>query len=85
MNQEIAKTLAGGSAKLASGTGISTVILAWFGSNAAGIGAICTIITCVAYIYFGYTAAGRNNEKDRQAEENKTEIDKLKKQLRESK
>ena len=30
--------------------GSSTVLMDWFNMNAAGIGAICTIISCVVYI-----------------------------------
>ena len=52
MNIESAKILAGSSAKLGGGMGISTMVMAYFQVNAAGIGALCTLITLACYIFF---------------------------------
>ena len=89
MSGEIVKTLAGSSVKLTNATGFSaifsgaiTVILDFFGSNASSIGAMCTLATCIAFIYFSHKSSKRYDEKDRQSLDNKAEIDKLKQQLR---
>lgn len=52
MNIESVKILAGSSAKLGGGMGISTMVMAYFQVNAAGIGALCTLITLACYIFF---------------------------------
>lgn len=52
MNLESAKISAGFSAKLSGATGVSTMIMAYFQANAAGIGALCTFITLICFIFF---------------------------------
>ncbi len=79
MNIESAKILAGGSAKLSGGAGISTMVMAYFQVNAAGIGALCTLVTLVFYVYFQWLS----NKKLTVADDNKHEIAQLKKQLSE--
>lgn len=71
MNLDTAKTLAGGSAKLAGSTGVSTMVMAYFQANAAGIGALCTVITLISYLFFQWLAYKKTN----QAEKNKEIID----------
>ena len=38
----------------AAGSGTGTALMGWFNVNAAGIGAICTIITCAVYCYIAF-------------------------------
>ncbi len=71
MNLDTAKILAGGSAKLSVGTGTSTMVMAYFQANAAGIGALCTLVTLVFYILFQWLA----HKKSVQADKNKEKID----------
>lgn len=71
MNLETAKILAGGSAKLSGSTGVSTMVLAYFEVNAAGIGALCTLITLIFYLFFQLLAQRKIN----QSEKNKQKID----------
>ena len=68
MNLETAKILAGGSAKLSGSTGISTMIMAYFQVNAAGIGALCTLITLVFYISFQWLAHKKTNQSNKNKE-----------------
>lgn len=77
MNLESSKILAGGSAKLAGGTGISTMVMAYFQVNAAGIGAMCTVITLIAYLFFQWRA----DRKTKQSDKNTIEIERLKRAL----
>ena len=55
-----APTISTGSLSFLSG--ISTSVLAWFGSNAATIGAMCTVASLFFMIYFGF-ANGRKLDK----------------------
>ncbi len=71
MNLDTAKILAGSSAKLSGSTGISTMIMAYFQVNAAGIGALCTLITLIGYISFQWLAHTKTN----QSIKNKEKID----------
>jgi len=79
VNLDTAKTLAGGSAKLSGSTGISTMVMAYFQVNAAGIGALCTVITLVCYIYFQWLAHKKNNAVDGNLKRIKVLEDKLNK------
>lgn len=71
MNLTTAKTLAGSCAGLSGSTGISTVVMAYLQSNAAGIGALCTIITLICYIFFQRLATKKATLSDK----NKEDID----------
>ena len=77
MNLESAKILAGSSAKLSGGTGISTMVMAYFQVNAAGIGALCTLITLVCYISFQYLAHKKTNQSIKNKEKIDTHSDRL--------
>lgn len=68
MNLDTAKILAGGSAKLSGGTGISTMVMAYFQLNAAGIGALCTVVTLIFYIFFQFLAHKKTNQVDKNLE-----------------
>ncbi len=57
MKQEIVtKALVDGTAVLAGGTGVMTVIFKFFDHYAAGIGAMCTVIFGIIYVLFQYLA-----------------------------
>jgi len=73
MKQEITQAIATGAVTLATSTGILTSVLAYLGSNAAGIGAASTLIFGAIYVFFQYSS----NKKLTIAEINKIEIDGL--------
>lgn len=79
MNLDTAKILAGSSAGLSVSGGISTAIMGYLHVNAAGIGALCTIITLFFYIFFQFIA----NKKLNQADKNLELIKELKKEISE--
>jgi len=54
VKQDTAKALVDGAAISATGTGILTSVLAFFESNAAGIGAMCTVVFGIVYIIFQF-------------------------------
>lgn len=56
MRQEITQTISTSAATLATSTGILTSVLAFLGSNAAGIGAGSTLIFGVIYVYFQWSS-----------------------------
>jgi len=70
VNIETAKASTQITAKLTGVMGTSTFVMAWFQTNAAGVGAICTVITCIAYIYFQKALLKKDNK-------HKEEVDKL--------
>ena len=45
--------------------GSGTVVLDWFGSNAAGIGAICTVISCAVYVSVNAYKMYRDNRNEK--------------------
>lgn len=73
MKQEAAQVIATSAVTLATSTGILTVILKFFDNNAAGIGAISTIVFGLIYVYFQYSS----NQKLTVAEINTINIDAL--------
>lgn len=62
MNEHAIKVLGTTSATLTGGGGISTVIMSYFQSNSAGIGALCTVCTLFVYIVSQYLGNKKNNE-----------------------
>lgn len=70
MKQEITQAIATSSVTLATSTGILTSFLGYLGHHAAGIGAACTIIFGIIYVYFQFSS----NRKLTIAEINKIEI-----------
>jgi len=66
--EQSAKLLANTSAKLTGVTGGSTMLMAYFQSNAAGIGALCTVITLIFYIFFQFLAHKKTNQVDKNLE-----------------
>ena len=79
MNLDTAKILAGGSAKLSGSIGVSAVVMAYFQVNAAGIGALCSVITLIVYISFQLIAHKKTNQADKNKERIKSLEDKLNK------
>ncbi len=73
MKQEIAQGIAHSAVTLATGTGILTVILEFFDNNAAGVGAMSTILFGFIYVYFQWSS----NKKLTVAEINTINIDAL--------
>ncbi len=43
--------------------GLGTVLMGWFDAHAAGIGAICTVVTLIAYLTFSVIKL-RKDKKD---------------------
>ena len=56
MKQELTQAIATSSVTLATSTGILTSVLAFLGSNAAGIGAASTLIFGAIYVYFQWSS-----------------------------
>jgi len=56
MRQEITQGIVTSAATLATSTGILTSVLAFLGSNAAGIGAASTLIFGAIYVYFQWSS-----------------------------
>ena len=56
MRQEIAQGIAHSAVTLATGTGILTVTLKFFDNNAAGIGAMSTLVFGLIYVYFQWSS-----------------------------
>ena len=73
MKQELTQAIATSSVTLATSTGILTSVLAFLGSNAAGIGAASTLIFGAIYVYFQWSS----NKKLTIAEINKININEL--------
>ena len=73
MKQEITQGIAHSAVTLATGTGILTVILEFFDNNAAGVGAMSTILFGFIYVYFQWSS----NKKLTVAEINTINIDAL--------
>ena len=73
MKQELTQAIATSSVTLATSTGILTSVLAFLGSNAAGIGAASTLIFGAIYVYFQWSS----NKKLTIAEINKININDL--------
>lgn len=81
MNVENAKLLAQGSGTLSGSTGVSTLVMAYFQANAAGIGAICTVITCLAYIYFENLSSKKDSRDKEEIRRLTEDMEELKDQL----
>ncbi len=84
MNLDTAKILAGGSAKLSGSIGISTVVMDYFQVNAAGIGALCTLITLFCYIFFQWLTIKKTNKSDKNKEKIDDTSNKLEAHIRET-
>lgn len=81
MNVENVKLLAAGSGKMSGGLGVSTLVMAYFQANAAGIGAICTVITCLAYIYFENLSSKKDSKDKEEIKKLTEDVEELKDQL----
>lgn len=62
----VAEKVSGG---VSASSGILTTILGVLGNNAAGIGAICTILTFVLYLYITLRRDGREQRAERREQE----------------
>lgn len=80
MKQEIAQGLATSAVTLTTSTGILTSVLAYLGSNAAGIGAASTLFFGFVYIYFQWAS----NKKLTIADSNAIEIEHLSEKVEEN-
>lgn len=77
MKQDTVKAFVDGAALSVTGTGILTSLMAFFESNAAGIGAMCTVLFGLVYIVFQFLSY----RKLTLADANQEEIAALKRQL----
>ena len=84
MKVESAKILVGSCASLTGVTGISTMVMAYFQVNAAGIGALCTLITLVGYISFQYLAHKKTNQSIKNKEKIDSHGDRLDEHIKET-
>ncbi len=77
MKQEISSHLVTGLAATTGVSAITTAIMKFFDSNAAGIGAMFTILTFVTWVFFQL----RHDKKLSLADENKIQIGRVEAQL----
>lgn len=57
MRQEITQAIATSAATLTTSSGILTVVFKFFDNNAAGIGAMSTILFGIIYVYFQWSSS----------------------------
>tara|TARA_R110002020_G_scaffold467655_1_gene691370 strand:+ start:6318 stop:6572 length:255 start_codon:yes stop_codon:yes gene_type:complete len=81
MKSETVKHFSDGAATLTGSLGLTTGLLKFLDHHAAGIGALCTIITLIVYITFQILS----HRKLSKADENKKDIQKILDELKEMK
>jgi len=81
MEIETVKALVDGTGPLAASTGIVTSVMGYLEAEALGIGALCTMITLVVYIFFQFL----HHKKLGRADENKIKIDLILAELKDMK
>jgi len=80
MREEILAPAISITGKITASSGIFTMVLHFFSSYAAGIGAMCTVLTLIVYTVFNILSHIKSNE----SKENKVRLDYLEKEMEDS-